>query len=179
MAIHGKSNNLVMNHLYNRQTSYKSGVMICRSNVDGTPLGENCPLCQWLSLKKINDNKTDHLNSNTRGLLKAISTSCRAMGHTEEAAKYARQCCFTMLDHYVLNSLFLSTTPDDECCFRVRLYCKPQNWVSSLIFLHEFIVLKVQKMSLTFNSWINFLLHTELNSTLLGTSFWMNFLFWK
>jgi hypothetical protein len=40
-------------------------------------------------LEKINDDKTDHLNSNTRGLLEAISTSCRAMGHTEEAAKYA------------------------------------------------------------------------------------------
>jgi hypothetical protein len=36
---------LVMNHIYNRQMSYKSGVMICRSTVDGTPLGENCQLC--------------------------------------------------------------------------------------------------------------------------------------
>jgi hypothetical protein len=78
--------------------------------------------------------KTDHLNANTRGLLKATSTSCRAMGHTEDPAKYARRCCFAMLDHYRLNSLFLSTTPDDECSFGVRLYCKPQNWVSSLIF---------------------------------------------
>jgi hypothetical protein len=50
-------------------------------------------------LGKINDNKTDHLNANTRGLLKAISTSCRAMGRTEEAAKYARWCFFAMLDH--------------------------------------------------------------------------------
>jgi hypothetical protein len=45
-------------------------------------------------LGKINDSKKDHLNANTRRLLKAISTSCRAMGHTEEAAKYARRCCF-------------------------------------------------------------------------------------
>jgi hypothetical protein len=37
---------LVMNHIYNRQMSYKSGVMICRSIVDGKPLGENCQLCQ-------------------------------------------------------------------------------------------------------------------------------------
>ncbi len=115
--------------------SYKSGVMICGSTFNGTPLGEKLSNLSMTELEKINDNKTDHLNSNTRGLLKAISTSCRAMGNTEEAAKYARWCCFTMLDHYRLNSLFLSTTPDDECSFRVRLYCKPQNWVSSLIFL--------------------------------------------
>ncbi len=44
---------LVMSHIYNRQMPFKSGVMIWRSTVDGTPLGEkNCQLCQWLSLKK-------------------------------------------------------------------------------------------------------------------------------
>jgi hypothetical protein len=80
---------LVMNHIYDRQMSYKCGVMICRSTVDGTPLGEKLSTLSMTELEKINDNKTDHLNSNTRGLLKAISTSCRAMGHTEEAAKYA------------------------------------------------------------------------------------------
>jgi hypothetical protein len=87
-------------------------------------------------LEKIYDNKTDHLNLNTRGLLKAISTSCRAMGHTEEAAKYARWCCFAILDHYRLNSLFLSTIPDDECSFRVRLYCNPPDWE-----VHDFFAL--------------------------------------
>jgi hypothetical protein len=51
------------------------------------------------------------------------------MGHTDEAAKYARHCCFAMLDHHGLNSLFLTTTPDDECSFRVRLYAKPEDWV--------------------------------------------------
>ncbi len=96
--------------------------MICRSTVDGMPLGEILSTLSTTDLKKINDNETDHLNANTRGLLKAISTSCRAMGYTEKSAKYARRCCFAMLDHYKLNSLFLNTTPDDECSFRVMLY---------------------------------------------------------
>jgi hypothetical protein len=38
---------------------------------------------------------------------------------------------FAMLDRFGLNSLYLTTSPDDECSFRVRLYSKPQNWVSS------------------------------------------------
>ena len=38
---------------------------------------------------------------------------------------------FAMSDYFGLNSLFMSTTPDDECTFRVRLYCKPHYWVSS------------------------------------------------
>jgi hypothetical protein len=53
---------LVMNHIYNRQMSYKSGVMICRLTVDGTPLGEKLSTLTMTELEKINDNKTDHLN---------------------------------------------------------------------------------------------------------------------
>jgi hypothetical protein len=83
-------------------------------------------------LKKIDEeNNTNNLAETTKGFLKEVKTSCRAMGHTKEAAKYARQCMFAMLDYFDLNSLFLSTTPDDKCSFRVRLYSKPQNWVSS------------------------------------------------
>jgi hypothetical protein len=90
--------------------------------------------CRWRStgrklstlsmenLKKLDDNNADSLDAATKGLLKAISTSCRAMGHTKKSAKYRRHCCFAMLDYYGLNSLFLSTTPDDECSFQVRLY---------------------------------------------------------
>ncbi len=36
------------------------------------------------------------------------------MGHLEEAAQDARRRMFAMLDYYGLNSLFLSTTPDNE-----------------------------------------------------------------
>jgi hypothetical protein len=59
-------------------------------------------------LKEVEGANKDHLNKNTQGLLKAIKTSCKAMRHTDEAAKYARRCCFVMLDYYGLNSLFLT-----------------------------------------------------------------------
>jgi hypothetical protein len=52
-------------------------------------------------------------------------------GATDQAAKHARRCCFAMLDFFGLNSVFMSTTPDDKCSFRVRLYFKPHYWVSS------------------------------------------------
>jgi hypothetical protein len=57
----------------------------------------------------------DHLHKATQGLLETIKTSCKAMEHTGEVAKYARQCCFAMLGYYRLISLFLTTTPDNEC----------------------------------------------------------------
>jgi hypothetical protein len=44
---------LVMNHIYNRQMSYKSGVMTCRSRVDGVPLGEKLSTLSMENLKNL------------------------------------------------------------------------------------------------------------------------------
>jgi hypothetical protein len=97
---------LVLNHIYNRQMSYMSGVMTCRSTVNGVSLGNRLSRLTIEDLQLVTNKNTDHLNKNTKGLLKAISTSCKAMGHTDKTAKYARHCCFAMLNHYGLNSLF-------------------------------------------------------------------------
>jgi hypothetical protein len=117
---------LVMNHIYNRQMSYKTGVMTCRSGINGIPLGEKLSTLSTEYFEQIKDNNTDNLDATTKCFLKAISTSCKATSHTEQEAKDASQCCFAMLDYFGLNSLFLNTTPDNKCSFRVRLYCKPQ-----------------------------------------------------
>ncbi len=128
---------LVINHIYNRQLSYISGVMTCKSTVNGVSLGKKLSKLTVQDLENIQENNTDNLHENTKRLFKAISTSCKAMGHTDEAAKYARRCCFAMQDYYGLNSLFLTTTPDDECSFRVRLYAKLRDWVSALFTIYS------------------------------------------
>ncbi len=134
VSIHGRSNN------------FSDESHLQQANVIQERCNDMQVNCSWrptgtTTVNSVNDwpwknqsEKNDHLNANTRGLLKNISTSCRAIGHTEEAPKYARRCCLTMLNHYGLNSQFLSTTPDDECSFRVKLYCTPKNWVSSWFF---------------------------------------------
>ncbi len=119
-----------MNHIYNRQMSYMTGVMMCRSTVDGVPLGEKLSTISTEDFKQINDNNNDNLNATTKCIIRTKSTTCKAMGHTEQAAKDARRRCFAMLDFFGLNSLFMCTTPDNKCSFRVRLYCMPHNWVS-------------------------------------------------
>jgi len=80
-----------MNHIYNRHMSYQTGVMKCRANVGGHSLGENMSTLSISDLKKINDNNTDRLNATTKGFVKAIKTTCRAMGHSDEAAQDARR----------------------------------------------------------------------------------------
>jgi hypothetical protein len=112
---------LVMNHIYNRQMSYKTEVMTCRSSIDDIPLGEKLSTLSTEDFEQIKDNNTDNLDATTKFFLEAISTSCKVMGHTEQTAKDARQCCFAMLEYFGLNSLFLSTTPDNKYSFRVRL----------------------------------------------------------
>jgi hypothetical protein len=130
-------NILVMKHIYNRQMSYVGGVMTCRSTVNGVSLGEKLSKLTVKDLELVQENNTDNLHENMKGILKAISTSCKAMGHTDKAAKYVQRCCFAMLDYYGLNSLFLTITPDDECSFRVRLYAKPHDWVSVLFTIYS------------------------------------------
>ena len=107
---------LVMNHIYNRQMSYKTGIMVmtCRSSIDGIPLGKKMSTLSTKEFEQNKDNNTDNLNATIICYLRAISTLCKAMGQTEQAAKDARWCCFSMLDYYFgLNSLFMSTTPDN------------------------------------------------------------------
>jgi hypothetical protein len=87
---------LVMNHMHNRQMSYTIGVMTCRSSIDGIPLGEKLSTLSTEDFEQIKDNNTDNLDATTKCFLKAISTSCKDMGHTEQAEKYTRRCCFAM-----------------------------------------------------------------------------------
>ena len=89
---------LAMNHIYNRQMSYKTGVMTCRSTIHGIPLGEKLSTLSTEDFEQVNDNNNDNLNATIKSLLKAIYTTCKAMGHTEQAAKDARLHCFAMLD---------------------------------------------------------------------------------
>jgi hypothetical protein len=116
--------------------------MTCRANINGVSVGETLSTLTIEELEQIKDNKTDHLNRKTKDFLKAITTTSNASGHSDAAAKFARRNALAMLDHHGLNSLFLTTTPCDECSFRVRLYSKPQQWVSSYI-MPDFLILNI------------------------------------
>ena len=124
---------LLLYQMYNRIKSFINGVMTCRRNINGISLGDRISNMSMKDIEQIKDDKTDHLNSTTKEFLKAINTSSSAMGHTPEAAKYARRDAYAMLNHFGMNGLFLTTTPDDECNMRVQIYSRPQNWVSSYL----------------------------------------------
>ncbi len=45
-------------------------------------------------------NNTNNLDETNKSFLKGVATTCRSMGHTEEAAKFARRCMFAILDYF-------------------------------------------------------------------------------
>ncbi len=75
---------LVINHICNRQTSYDSGVMTCRSTVNGVSLDEKLSKLTVEDFELVQENNTDNLHENRKGLSKSISTSCKALGHTDK-----------------------------------------------------------------------------------------------
>ena len=122
---------LVLHHMYARQLSFKSGVITCRSNIGGTTMGERFANLSASQLQSMLEKKETDLDTETRQLIKGISTSCRSLGYTPEAAKHARRNGFAYQDYFGLNSVFVTISPCDECSFRVRLFANPGEKVST------------------------------------------------
>lgn len=133
----------VMQHAFSRLQSYKTGIIKLRNKIGdretGDLIGNTTPQAFLQSIEQKNRNASDPMVA----LTKTISTSCEVLGYTEEAAKKARQNCFAMTDHFGLSSLFLTTTPCDECSFRVRLFANPMGQVRSYIYITSPGVLKI------------------------------------
>ncbi len=98
--------------------------MMCRTTVDGSPLGEKLSTLTVKDLEQVRQYKR---------IIESNIYIMQSHGTTNEASKYARHCYLVMLDYHGLNYLFLITTPDSECSFRVRLHAKPRDWLSALL----------------------------------------------
>jgi hypothetical protein len=115
----------IMEHILSRHITYKTGIMKLRNKINGEPTGDIIGKIGLEKFAQALDNINDDPNNPVNLLTRTVETTCQAVGHTEDAAKLARQRHFSLLDHFGLNSLFLSISPDDECSFRVRLYSNP------------------------------------------------------
>ena len=92
---------LILSHIYHRKLSHKSGAMTSRGDkVNGVLLMER------LTTMTVDDFKANTSSAKFDELMKGVSTSCKALGHNPEVTKVARRCCFALVDHFGLNSLF-------------------------------------------------------------------------
>ena len=111
---------LIANHMLDRQLSYTSGKVKCRANIDGVPLAEKI---SQLTVKDFEEvvSGSNTSNSATSQLLTSVSASCKAMGHTSEAAAYWRRIFFALSDRYGMNAFMLTVTPNDLHTFSVKV----------------------------------------------------------
>jgi hypothetical protein len=70
------------------------------------------------------DNKRSARATHSRGqiLLGAIDAVCRAIAHTNEAARIARRDIETMQHHFGCPTFFLTVTPDDDNHILIQIY---------------------------------------------------------
>ena len=104
--------------------------------------------------------------------LDVIEASCKAMQHTNEAAKSARRRMFSLWYTFGPPSLFFTLSPCDETNFRMRVYIRPSEKVSFFcvkeecccIFFHCKISLHCHVTFLQFS--INYLLGCKTHQIL-------------
>ena len=123
---------LVLHHIFSRQISFDTGIMTCRNKHGSRDFTRQINSLKSSDFEESEDRPDPRSNCHVNSVIESITTSCKSLGHTAEAAGAARRRQFSMMDYFGLNSLFLTITPDDECNFRVRLYADPGESVSTL-----------------------------------------------
>ena len=123
----------IMYHIFSKILSYETGIMIGRSNYGSTPLTERLAGMTTQYIKSASKENSTSFTDKLKLLTKALSTSCRALVHTPEADKTPHRKSFAMLEHYRLNSLFLTASSCDECSFCVCFYTKPQGVLGDVL----------------------------------------------
>ena len=118
---------LVLLGMYHRLKSFQTGIIQCKSKMrNGISFSEAVSklskedICK--AAQRRDNGVASSANNTASRFLNSISTSCRPVGHSNEAAKYARRQFFSLWTRFGAPSLFYTITPDDECSFRVRLY---------------------------------------------------------
>ena len=115
---------LVVTSMYARMLAFDTGFIKCKAKVNGATLAERVSNLTPEDISRAAARRDDVLPvGGTSGqFLNAVSTSCRSIGYTNEAAAEGRRKFFAMGDYFGESSLFLSITPDDQNSLRVKLY---------------------------------------------------------
>ena len=121
---------LVCYHLYVRAASYTTGLIKCKSDYKGRSLAEKISELSIADVERAANDMSDQQSNNepistndcASSFLKSVTTSCKVVGHTTEAAKDARRKAYAMSDRIGPHSVMFTLTPCDECTFRVRMY---------------------------------------------------------
>jgi hypothetical protein len=91
--------------------------MTCRNQISGNDFGKSLTRVTAKDFEQSASNPDHATNSNVQHIVKSVTTKCNSLGHTAEASQDVRKEQFAMMDHFGLDSLYLTITPDDKCRF--------------------------------------------------------------
>ena len=115
---------LILNHMYNRQRSFQTASIRCRSISFGSTLAEKLSTLKKKDFDQVMFQK--HTNQKVTGTageyIKAVEASCKPVGYSALNAKQNRQKHFAMDTYFGGHSIFLTTTPCDERTIRVQVF---------------------------------------------------------
>ena len=86
----------IIHHMFSRTLSFETGVMVGRGNCGGVPIAERLGKLTEADINSANEDKNVPLTEQMALFTKSLSTTCRALGYTPEAAKLARKRSFAM-----------------------------------------------------------------------------------
>ncbi|KAL7455724.1 hypothetical protein ACHAWC_007254, partial [Mediolabrus comicus] len=124
---------LIVYHIYNRIISYETGVMKSKSVKDGKTLAERASKLTAKDVEEAGRRKAEDkadLTKDADVVLKDVTASSKAIGHSAAAAKDALRNAFALSEFFGCHAIFATVTPDDLCTFRVKLTVRAGEEVS-------------------------------------------------
>ena len=114
---------LVVTSMYNRIQAFDTGFVMCKMNLNGRSWGEDmsCLTAKEITVAAKRKDDKLHVGGVAGRFFTAITSACKPVGHTNEAAAAGRRKMFALGDMFGESSIFLSVTPDDENSFKVKL----------------------------------------------------------
>ena len=92
---------LVLHQLFSQRLSYETGIVTCRNQNPREDFGKVLSRLTTKDFEASSTNTEALLSSNVEHVVKTITTRCKSLAHTAEAAQKASKHQFTMLDTLV------------------------------------------------------------------------------
>ena len=115
--------------MWQKMESFTKCIINCKSSFKSSTLADKLAEITLGEVETaarhiLNGEKTN--NETLKKLFTSIRGQSSSLGHSNEAASYARQRLFSLWHYFGSPAVFFTVTPCDECSFRVRLYatCK-------------------------------------------------------
>jgi hypothetical protein len=116
---------LVLHNMYEKKKAVSIAYLRCLHKEGDGSIAEHFANMSVAQLQNAINREQSHLPSRDRlagKLLPSVDAVCKNMGHTNDAAKSARLKLFANTVRFGQASVFLTVTPDDSNCFRIKIY---------------------------------------------------------